>query len=329
MPSESGWGWRGALAGAALAAVACNTRQASPPDPPAPTVAPEPRTLRQPVELPEPDPLALPHHVSTTVLEAGAEPRAALRYALGAGTRTYLTDTALTSRELAGTKWDKPVRLPRIRNGFAVTAVADRAAPLALRPLAAEVAGERTPAVDRYLATWRQIEDRRLTLALDDHGRAGALAFGDDPGAARSAAQLDELHQRLLATTVPVPAEPVGAGATWRVVTILRQRPAIVKQTATYTLVSRDARGWKVAVELHRVGETQTVTDPDIPRDLEVELIALVRRMTGTLAVDPARPFPTGTLAVESTLHLRMRAKSGASGERILEDTGTIELTAK
>lgn len=194
------------------------------------------------------------------------------------------------------------------------------------RALAAEVAGGATPITDQYVAGWNAIADRRVSIALDDRGQLGAITFPDDP-AAKPSAQTDELAQRLLGTLVPLPEEPIGAGASWRVVTVLRQRPAVVKQTATYKLVKRDAAAWTIEVEVARIGEPQTLIDPAIPADTSIELVTLVRKLRGTIVVDPTLPFGTGELAVESTMHLRVQSKGRGAAEEILEDTGTIRLS--
>jgi hypothetical protein len=206
-------------------------------------------------------------------------------------------------------------------------AITSSSAKLVARPVSAEVEGA-TPESAQYVAGWNAIADRRVTIAFDDRGQLGALGFVDDPAGAK-VRELDDLTQRLLATAVPLPAEPVGVGGTWRVVTVLRQRPAIVKQTATYTLVERGERSWKIEVDIHRVGEPQTVIDPSVPEGSAIELVALVRKLRGTLVVDPTAPLGSGELAVDSSLHLRIRDPKVGEREEILEDTGTITLSVR
>src|SRR5690606_33184804 len=121
---------------------------------------------------------------------------------------------------------------------------------LRARPLPGEVGGTPTPEATQYLAGWRSVEGRRVAIEVDPRGQLGQLVFADDPTGARSQEGKDELAQRLLVMLVPLPDEPVGVGASWRAVTMLRQRPAIVKQTATYTLLERTSAGWKLGVEL-------------------------------------------------------------------------------
>jgi hypothetical protein len=143
--------------------------------------------------------------------------------------------------------------------------------------------------------------------AIDDRGQLGPQSRGDDEA------------QRLLALVVQLPAEPIGVGATWRTVDVLRQRPAIVKQTATYTLLARTATTLHLGVELVRNGQPQTLDDGGTKAELE----SLHRTLTGTIDVDLARPFFTGTLELDGRMHLFLDTH-----ERLFEDAGTIGVSS-
>jgi hypothetical protein len=139
------------------------------------------------------------------------------------------------------------------------------------------------------------------------------------------------LVQRLLALIVPVPAEPVGAGASWRAVTILRRGPAVAKQTAIYTLIARGPARWKLHVKLQRVGQRQQIVDPGLPPATSAELVALLRALEGDVEVDPTLPLIAGgALTVESQLHARLQPPASAGQprlaivEQMFEDTGKV-----
>lgn len=258
-------------------------------------------------------------------MSPGEAPHAIARYALASRETTFGVITQLASRRLAGTAWGERVTLPEITTTFVMSAAArDR---IVGRAVAAEVAGGATPETEQYVAGWNAIAGRRVVIALDDRGQLGKISFPDDPAGTTSEAATDDLAQRLLGTLVPLPEEPIGVGASWRVVTILRQRPAVVKQTATYKLVKRTESAWTIDVDIARIGEAQTLLDPAIPAGTSIELVNLVRKLRGTIEIDPVAPFGVGELAVESTMHLRVQAKARGAAEEILEDTGTIRLT--
>ena len=268
--------------------------------------------------------LELPHEESFRLLDPGHGARSPLRYALAAGTTAFTARTALSSRHLDGGQFTPPAQLPAIRDGFAIAIAADHPDRLALVALPGEAAAT-TPATDGYLAPWRaKLQGRHIAVAFDDRGRFSAITFDDDPTGARGEQARNELVQRLLTLIVPLPAEPVGDGASWRVVTILRQDPAYAKQTATYTLTSRSGH-WKLHVKLQRVAEEQHLVDPALPPGTSADLLALFRALEGDIEVDPAHPLiAAGSLAIESRMHVRLQDAGRPATEQLFEDTGSV-----
>lgn len=270
----------------------------------------------------------LPRQESFKLLDPGKGGRAALRYALAQGTTRFLAQATLSTRHIDHGALTQPVALPAIRDGFAITVGAGRPSKLALLPLTGEAAAASTEA-EAYLTPWRTLlQNRRITVGFDDRGGFSAVTFNDDPTNARSARARDELVQRLLSLIVPLPAEPVGTGASWQVVTILRQGPAYAKQTATYTLTSRTAGAWKLHAKLQRVGEEQRISDPALPPGTTADLLALFRELEGDVEVDPSQPLVVGgSLTIESRLHVKLTAPGQAAAqaaEQLFEDTGAV-----
>ncbi len=272
-------------------------------------------------------PIALPKQESFAVIDPGKGPKLVLRYALAAAVVEHHVETRLKSRQLEHGKFADAVDVPPLRDGFAATTAPGE--PLALRPLDGQIAGKSTPFAEQYLATWREkLQNRRITLAFDTRGQLGEITFNDDPENRRSAAAKDELVQRLLAMTVPLPETAIGDGATWQVTTVLRQGPVYIKQTATYTLVSHAAT-WKLHVKLLRVGEEQSVADPNLPKGATADLVALFRQLEGDLVVDPKQALvSSGSMTVESRLHARVQLPGQELIEQVLEDTGSVTFTS-
>jgi hypothetical protein len=78
-------------------------------------------------------------------------------------------------------------------------------------------------------------------------------------------------------------------------------------------------------VTVLRVGEEQTVADPSLPKGATADLVALFRKLVGSLVVDPQRPLPIGgALTVESRLHVRIALPGKPTIEQVLEDTGSV-----
>ena len=316
------------------AVVACggksdDPKAAAPRDAPARTKVELPMRTQsmdmKPVPLDEPV-IELPKQESFTLLAPGKGTLAPLRYHLATAVGSYLAETALTTRHVdAAGAWTAAIKLATIHDGFSISAQPTN---LQLRPLPITLDGATTPDTQQYTASWTaQIADHRANAAIDDRGQLGKVFFNDDPTGGRTQSARDELAQRLLATLVPLPVEPIGVGASWRVVTILRQGHAFVKQTATYTLTAAKPTEWTIDAAIQRVGESQRVTDPAMPPGASVDLVAMFRTVTGTLTLDPTHPLGIGKLTVESRLHARVNTKE-TSAEELVEDSGTVFLTA-
>lgn len=286
---------------------------------------PTPRQARR--ALPEPA-LALPAHESFTVVSAGQGPRARRRYLLKAGAHTYSLTARLRGRVLDAGADPAPQEVPAVTETFALEPrpAASAAAPAVVhwRGLPASIGG---PAAAPYVARWQSLlAGRRAQLELDARGQLGRVVFAEDPTGASTRPETDELTQRMLGLAVPLPEVAIGVGARWRVVTVLRQGLAVVKQTARYTLVEASADRLVVDLDVRRVGEAQELATPELPPGSSLELLALFRAVSGRVAVDLGSPLPTGELAVEARAHHRLRDARGAVTETLTEDTGALVL---
>lgn len=301
----------------AITLCACGSKDSPPPPAPAPVEVRPPQSVGAGDQLPQPI-VDLPKQESFRVLDPGHGERETLRYSVGLGEVSTRIEMTLSQRKLNGTAWTDPTKLPPIRTGLAIAA-AD-GTKVRARALPGEISGTPTPEATDYLTAWKASEGRRLTIGLDARGQLGPITFADDPTSAHSRDAIDDMTQRLLVVVVPVPEEPIATGARWQVVTVLAQRPVVVKQTATYTLMAHGSAGWEVQVELRRVGEQQTIS-------ADTELVALDRTYKGTLKIAPGAVLPTGALDVDSSMHLRLGPKTDPIGEQILADQGTVVLS--
>jgi len=333
---------RAALTLALALAAACGGDKRAAPPPPAPppdaamAVGPVVHDLGvRPPALDEPHP-PMPSEVRATVLAPGAAPRAVRRYALADGPERTLTVRAeVTIHRFRLGAWTGPTALPAVTDGFAYRVTPTAAgATLALRGLPGAIAADAAAtaaATDELTARWRALlERRRITAAIDPSGRITDVRFDDDPGAARPDVELatDELYQRLLAQVVPWPREPIGVGARWRVITLLRIGGAYVKQTATYELTALDGARATIAVALTRLAERQLLALPGLPAGAEAELIGLVREQTGTVTVDLAAPLPlAGRFETTLSSHAQFRAGAAPALDEVADDRAVLTLT--
>jgi hypothetical protein len=166
-------------------------------------------------------------------------------------------------------------------------------------------------------------------VRFESNGGVGEISFAEDPLRQHSGAEIDELSQRLLGVAVPLPSVPIGVGARWRAVTVLRQGLGVVKQTASYELIGQDGPSLTLTVDIKRVAEEQRVAAPGMPPGTTVDLVALFRRVTGRLEVrlDEALPI-RGDLTIEARSHQRIHPPTGAGTEIVTEDLGELSLSS-
>lgn len=341
--------WVALTAAAAAAAAGCSDKPKRQPlvvvdagSPPAPMLGPRITQLRPPAQelgatpvLPEPA-LALPLRESFTVEEAGQEPRRRLRYALDGRARRITLAAELSARSVTGTAAQPtPVAIPPFRERFTVQ-VERRGGRerWSWRGEPIELSGEREQdkiAAAPYVLRWKQLlANRNATFSLDEHALPRDLTFAEDPLREHSDAERDELTQRLLGQLVPLPEQPIGVGARWRAVTILRQGFVSVKQTAAYQLVALDGDRLTLAVDLRRVAGEQLVALPQAPSGAQLELVALFRATAGTLHVELDAALPTeGELTLEARSHQRLTEESGKVSELITEDLGALRWSSE
>lgn len=273
----------------------------------------------------------MPRRVSDELIETGRGPRRVLRYRLEPLAQTVTATARITSHGFDGA-WSDPVTLAPVREGFEVQP-ATGGGPIEVRGLVAErdEAGQPAAAIaaaDAYLGRWRALlERRRAQVGFDDRGQLGDVTLLDDPAGATDPDSKDELAQRWLGLAVPLPEAAVGVGARWKVVTMLRTGGAALSQTALYRLTAIEGDRWTIEVELTRLGRPQDIVVPGLPRGATAELIALVRKVTGTVTVSPTRPLPiAGELTAEVRTHARFAAPGAPARDQYSEDRATISL---
>ena len=281
----------------------------------------------------------VPRVESLRLLDAGKGRRQSLRYALDEQPRAFVITVRLETRRMAAGDWEPRVTLPEIGYGLAVTPGADGA--LSLRGLAARVAestakgkdGEGAArATSDFLGRYRaNLEGRLATATVDERGLLDQVTPVDDAAGKGPAApeMRHEVEQLLLESVVPFPEEPVGKGARWEVITVLRRGAGVVKQVATYELLEAQKDRLRVAARLVQNGEHQVVNPAGLPAGTVAEILALVWRASGELVVSPASVTPlSGTLDVEYRVHGRVE-RGLLRNEYFVESAGKVTLATE
>jgi hypothetical protein len=312
----------------ALTLCACTPRE----EPPAPQALPR---------LLELGPAPRPDRPPVRLLEAGAEPRAALRYnPAPEGPRSLELTLEVTRWASAGGLEAPAVTLPplRLRLGLEPsTPQEDGSLRLAFRLEEAE-AGPRDDAPPALLesvgADLAGLKGLTGAWVVDPRGPAREGEVEPSAGTAFKLLrdEAEELRQQLLGLVVPLPAEPVGLGARWEA----RREIAWVwmrlgtethafrgQQTATYRLTGLDEERLQLELELTRVFPSQALLGgQEIGPAAKLE--SMETRGSGRLRVNLAALLPIASL--ELTTQRRMTAQRRGPGTPGETSTSTTRM---
>lgn len=277
---------------------------------------------------PEPDDAADPVSPQVELLDAGAEPREPLRYTLtpdtsvnGVMVMTYEVTELLIDGEAAAA--DMPALPMEADLTLAVGAVDDDGADLRFTMNAVRLGEVDLPDADRAQveAGLEAVTGLTASARMDPRGRVteGDFEVPGVPG-------LEQLGDQLVALAAPLPEEPIGPGAVWRVTqsTVVGGLP--LEQVTEVRLVARDD-------DLLTLEMTTEGTSPAGPVELDaapgvqVEVVRGRSAGTSSLVVDLTSAFPRRVeAAVESDQELRFDdGTRGSTMQQSMRMTTTIE----
>lgn len=258
------------------------------------TTAPTTTTTAPPVARTEP----------AVLLDAGAEPRQALRVAYTEGdeaTITFTSDLALTQETPGRTqRLDSPPITQTLN--YAVGATTDAGSELTIRIAAiatarkdSDLTDEQADALDDELAP---LVGLQATATATPLGELEDLSFATRDGLSESlGAQLDALEEQLPAIGPALPSEPVGTGASWRTTSTTNVGGAEVATTSTTTVT---------AIEGGLLSYTSTIETSADPQDLALD--GLAEGTTARLESSDLQGTSTGSMGLDRVaLSLRTR----------------------
>lgn len=143
------------------------------------------------------------------------------------------------------------------------------------------------------------------------HGRNRGVVEVDFPIPAGASPILrhyfGNVRQALRQLTVPLPDEPIGAGARWSASEPLEMTGMRLTQNANYELKELAEDRAVVAVQADLYAEPQLLELPNMPPGARCELLSLEGRAHGDLTLVSGAPFPTaGELVYELRLQVRV-----------------------
>jgi len=153
------------------------------------------------------------------------------------------------------------------------------------------------------ISGWARVNSRGATL-----GGGVNLGDGIDPQLSQV---FDSAEQSLQQMSAPLPEEPVGVGAQWRVVQDLQSGGFDVSQTATYTIVAMQGQNVTLDVAMTQTAPAQVVEMPGMPPGAGANLESLESSGTGSMQIDLTRFMPTSNVNLSMAIALAISAGGG------------------
>ncbi|MCC6556721.1 MAG: hypothetical protein IT372_27485, partial [Polyangiaceae bacterium] len=258
------------------------------------------------------------------LIEAGSEPRAELTYAFAKGKQGLGMKLDLRMALSVGEKKMPATPVP-LMTMLLELAAGDRGpggdtrvegtiqdvAVDAKGPLQEQIAGAMRP----QLAALKGVG---MTHLVTPKGHVHDLKLTLPPGLPPSAEQmLTGMSQSFESMVAPLPAEQVGEGARWQVVTRVVNAGTDILQFATYTLRSRAGAKATLDVAITQLASSGSVKAPGMPPGVTATLRSFSSTGSGTTRIDLTSVAPDGgQVGVRSAMDIDVSAGAGAPPER-------------
>jgi hypothetical protein len=265
-----------------------------------------------------------------TLLDAGDDPRRPLRYAFAPGrvevpaagtlTATYATAGTTAAGEPLAERGPTTIAAPSEvtvmdldEDGTATVSVDHRSGHIT------DAGGLDDEGVRTVEHALDGLEEVRATYRIDDRGFVTPVAEeAPDPAPRWAGSDVTALARRVPAFVQPLPAEPVGVGASWTVTRPTEIAGVLVEQTTTVELLERDGDLLELLVTVQEAGPVGTGTI-STSGDAEVTLTALEVDGGGNVTARLDRPIPVG--ASHGLTATFAFAVDDADGRRAVERT--------
>jgi hypothetical protein len=265
-----------------------------------------------------------------TLLDAGAEPRADLGYALTKGSAQKLSmGMDMTMAMKMGQKAMPPMTIPHMvvlldmhttdqsaagewkidskLTGLTIESKGAGDKPLAdaMRP---QVEGLKGLGIGYWVNAKGQVHDTKI----------------DVPAGLPPAAQqmIQGMNQSFEAMVVPLPREAVGNGARWQVVSRLSSSGADLLQSAMYTLRSRSGKKATVEVTLTQLAADEIIKVPGAPAGVSAKVKSFNSGGSGVQQLDTLAVAPEGG-AMQIKTSMTIAVQDGAASDDTSVDTVT------
>ncbi|UQA57385.1 hypothetical protein [Polyangium aurulentum] len=264
------------------------------------------------------------------LIEAGAEPRATVSYALKKGpTKPFSMGMDMQMGMKAGGMNLPATSLPRMIMLFDLaagdrTAAGDWLVDGKLQRVDVEAKG---PAQEKIAGALRPSLDSMKGLAMtyyvDEKGRVHDVKTKLPPTMPEQAAQLMAgMNQSIESMMAPLPEEPVGTGAKWEVIGRISANGADLLQVSTFTLKDRKDTLLTLDVGVKQLAAKDEVNAPGMPPGTTARIKSFQSGGTGSSSLDTTDVAPkSGTMNMKSAMSLEVKMPGGGGAPAQAQDT--------
>lgn len=213
---------------------------------------------------------------TTTVIEAGAEPRVERKYAFTVGKTETRVATVVVEAQREGTpaQGDPPIKITlavtptkKAGDGAVFSLKATKFEMVARTPQEKAMFAEAGPALAAAAGLTTEV-------SIDAHGGQGEPAFQSPPGpGAQVAEQLAPVMASSLEVLFPsLPKEAIGVGAKWKHETVQQEGGTKVTSISQFELVSVTGDVLVIKGDIAKKSPKQPAQDPRMPPDSLLEI---------------------------------------------------------
>jgi hypothetical protein len=150
----------------------------------------------------------------------------------------------------------------------------------------------------------------------------------DVPKSVPDAAQqmLQGMNQSFESMVAPLPSEPVGLGARWQVVSRMASSGADLLQSAVYTLKARDGGKMTLNVTLSQLAASDTIKPPGMPPEISAQVRSFNSGGSGTSLIDTQHVAPeVGSMTLKTTMNISVRG-AGTNDDSSVETQTKVQI---
>jgi len=265
------------------------------------------------------------------VLDPGAEPRAALRLTPATGvTGTQVLTMSQSFRQTGASSASfGPLVLRQVTDNEIGAIAPDGSFEITqdISSMSLLPASKVDRASRRQVeANLRDLQDLRTAITMTSTG-AVTKSSSDIPSELDPTVRqlLSQIQDQAADLATPLPTEPVGVGARWKVTQHLTFYGIDVLQTGTYTLRSHTGSTLELDVEVRQTARRQPADLPGVPSDVDVQVTRWRVNQHGHFTHDLTQPYPVRGQTRLKGLQV-FRADDGHQTETIRQRT-TVKVT--